>query len=156
MESLATDIKQNVEIDNATAIIRYLMDDVVVWDGPFTTKGVGGFPSSGTVEMRHQYSGRGEYADYELAAIADELHVAPEHFQRIYPGRFAIVLDGGVLEVISEIDASILSESDNICFDAMRFVNAPFGGHRTLTTSPTDALTLYALARPSITLAVCE
>jgi len=108
------------------------------------------------VENRHMYRGTGEYHSAELQAVAEELKVDPVVLQRMYPGRMALVLPGShILEIYTDSEAPTLSESDNLCFDMMRFAEAPFSEHcLRIEMEPVDALTLFHAAAPGLPVAV--
>jgi L,D-transpeptidase YbiS len=150
--------EQIMEIDYGSGLVRLLMDGQVIWETSFTGSAINNSSKSmhNAVTARHLYTGRGEYKKRELAVVADELSIEPEKLQRIYPGRFAVVLDdGSVWEITTDIDAATFSNWDNVCFDAIRLISAPFGERcRQLAVGATDALTLYNLVRPGSVISI--
>ncbi len=153
-----SNVEQILEMDYGSGLVRLLMDGQVVWETSFTGSAINNSVKSmpNAVAARHLYIGRGEYKKRELAVVADELKIEPEILQRVYPGRFAVVLDdGSVWEVTTDIDAATFSNWDNVCFDALRLISAPFGEQcRRLAMDAEDALTLYNLTHPGLPVSI--
>jgi len=153
-------------IEPAAQLLKLQIAGTDVWELPFTIQDTAqldvdrfftSLAAAGPTELlvvegRHLYRGTGEYRSAELQAIAEELKVDPVLLQRVYPCRMALILPGShVLEILTGLGGPALSKSDNLCFDIMRFAEAPFSEHCLwIEMEAVDALTLFHAAAPGL------